>query len=230
MTTFDSFWIQGAVALNESVSGCAGGREKNAAFEMAQWLHSFTPMNHLLLHPGKQMTYFKLAFAAVAITLFANPSFAQAQSFAQLGTRRGAVAGAIIGGIIGGQNDEAFAGMVIGGLIGGAAGNAIGQNRDAQYYGQHFGGYPVQQPVHNGVYGSSYGQPIGGHFQQVNPVYEAGRVPVAPTPAYSAPVELAPVAPVPFTPASGPVGPSALHSVLDSPAPMVPTPASVYGR
>ena len=187
------------------------------------------------------MTYFKLAFAAVAITLFANPSFAQAQSFAQLGTRRGAVAGAIIGGIVGGQNDEAFAGVVVGGLIGGAVGNAVGRNRDAQYYGQgygyqqgiyqpqNFGGYYVQQPVHNNLYGPSHGHLIDGHVQRVVPVFEMAPVPVAPTPAVSAPVEYAPVAPVPFTSPSGSVDSTPLYSVLDAPGPMVPTPAeSVY--
>jgi outer membrane lipoprotein SlyB len=72
----------------------------------------------------------------------------EAQSFRQLGTRRGAVAGAVIGGLIGGQNDEVAAGIIAGGLIGGVAGRAVGNRMDYQSANRYRGSYHQGQSAY----------------------------------------------------------------------------------
>lgn len=132
------------------------------------------------------MSYLKFAMVAFALLLFAAPSSVEAQSFQQLGTRRGAVGGAILGAIIGDQNNEAFAGAAIGGLVGGAIGNVSGRNLDQQFYGNRSYGYgggqaysrPVyQQPVYSRpaptYYGGGFGPSVNVQVQRA-PVYGYG--------------------------------------------------------
>jgi len=111
------------------------------------------------------MSYLKYAIAALALTLFAAPSMAEAQSFQTLGTRRGAIGGAILGAIIGDQNNEAFAGAAIGGLVGGTIGNVSGRNLDRQYAG----GPSVYN--YGGNRGGGYNRPAP--YKKVAPVYKA---------------------------------------------------------
>ena len=87
------------------------------------------------------MTFKTLCCCVIAALIFSATQTAQAQSFSQLTTRRGAVAGAIIGGIAGNQNNETLAGVAIGGLVGGVTGRIIG-NQAQNFYG----GRVYQQP------------------------------------------------------------------------------------
>ncbi|MFK7769583.1 MAG: glycine zipper domain-containing protein [Mariniblastus sp.] len=84
---------------------------------------------------------------SICVVLFValSATSVEAQSFRQLGTRRGAITGAVIGGLIGGQNDEVAAGIIAGGLIGGVAGRAVG-NRMDQRSAYQYGSYGYQQP------------------------------------------------------------------------------------
>ena len=132
----------------------------------------------------KFMINFKLGTAVAAIALMSFSTVAEAQSYSQLGTRRGAVAGAIIGGIIGDQNNEALAGAAIGGLVGAAAGRSIGRSKDARYYGNSYGGgysskaYQPQPNYYGGGYGGGGygGGGYGGgvYARPVTPVYGSG--------------------------------------------------------
>ena len=106
------------------------------------------------------MGYLKYAIAALAFTLFAAPSVAEAQNFRTLGTRRGVVGGAILGAIIGDNNNEAFAGAVVGGLVGGTIGNFSGRNLDRQFGG----GQPVYN--YNGYRGGPYYNHSPAQYQQ----------------------------------------------------------------
>ena len=65
------------------------------------------------------------AICFTAAALIFMTSSVEAQSFGQLGTRRGALVGGVIGGIIGGQNDEVAAGIIAGGLVGGVTGRCL---------------------------------------------------------------------------------------------------------
>lgn len=127
-------------------------------------------------------TYLKFGLIAFACALMSIPSFAEAQSFTQRGTRNGALAGAILGGIVGAQNDETLAGVAIGGIVGGVAGRAIGRNQDARFYG---GGYSNFNNFNNfNQFNHGYRRPafpsttitVGNGFY--NPGFRA--VPVAP--------------------------------------------------
>ena len=106
----------------------------------------------------------------VALFVALTATSVEAQSFRQLGTRRGAITGAVIGGIIGGQNDEVAAGIIAGGLVGGVTGRVVGTRID-QRAAYQYGGYGYQQPRYN------Y-QPKPYYQTQARPVYRP------PTPYY----------------------------------------------
>ena len=128
------------------------------------------------------MGYLKFTMVAFALLLFAAPSSVEAQSFQQLGTRRGVVGGAILGAIIGDQNNEAFAGAAIGGLVGGAIGNVSGRNLDQQFYGGQSYARPVyQQPAYTPVYSRPAPSYYGGGF---GPSVQYQRAPVRVVPSY----------------------------------------------
>ncbi|MBX3418708.1 MAG: glycine zipper 2TM domain-containing protein [Pirellulaceae bacterium] len=106
-----------------------------------------------------------LRVAIVGIGLFLiSASTAEAQSFKQQGTRRGAVVGGIVGGLIGAKNDRPAAGIITGAVVGGLVGREVGRNRDNRYQGPQWGPGPYQNvPVQ-----PYYGQP---QYGPIHPQY-----------------------------------------------------------